>query len=136
MAYYVRAFCTSDALPPLRDAFARDWREAAVAYADDKQPFLVEGTRAGDADALLAEEVEEFIEALSELPASRETTKVTDHLRHSRAVVAAQLLADAGDDGLTAAVTFLVGFAERCDGMIQADGTGFFEGEELIVELD
>ena len=76
------------------------------------------------------------IEALSELTASRETTKVTDHLRHSRAVVAAQLLADAGDDGLTAAVTFLVGFAERCDGMIQADGTGFFEGEELIVELD
>ena len=157
MGYYLRVFCASDELPPLAQALERlseegielrldaehsaknadaaDWRDAAVLDAASKRAFVVEATRAEE-DDLVADEIQEFLDLLEDVPDSPEKARVADHLRRTRAVVAAQVLGGADDDGLEAAVSFLSFFAERCDGLIQADGTGFFEGDELIVEVD
>ena len=160
MGYYLRAFCAAEQIPPLGDAFAwvaenegkelrldqagptvtlddRDWRQASVEYAAGKRPLLVEVTDANDGvDDLLAEEVAEFVDALDDVPASPQKEKVRAVLDRTRAIVSAQVLADAEDDGLAAAAGLLLFYAQSCDGMVQADGTGFFEGDDLVLELD
>jgi hypothetical protein len=65
---------------------------------------------------------------------------VLAHLRDSSAIVSVQLLSDIDDDGYDAvgydAVGVFLGcFVEHCDGMTQADGEGFYEGDRTIVEL-
>jgi hypothetical protein len=150
MGYYLRAFCTSPDIPPLRPVFewaesqgvrfaspsadldASGWQQAEVVYKSDRQPFVAET----DADQLLREEIEEYLEFLDDVDESSDKQKVVDHLGQTKAVVAAQLLGDVDDDGYTAAGTFLTYFVKHCGGMIQADGEGFYEGDRLIVELD
>jgi hypothetical protein len=150
MAYYLRAFCTSPDIPPLRAVFewaeghgvrldapsadldAPGWQQAQVIYNTEKQPFVAET----DAGELLREEVEESVEFLDDVGESPKKQKVLDHLEQSKAVIAAQLLGDIDDEGYTAAATFLTYFVEHCGGMIQADGEGFYEGDRLILELD
>ena len=150
MAFYLRAFCTSDEIPPLRAVFewaegrgvrlkapaadldAQGWTQAEVIYQPDRQPFIAE-RNTGD---LLGEEVEEFAELLEDTDDSPEKQRVLDHLERCEAVVAVQLLGDIDDAGYTAAQTFLTYYVEHCGGVIQADGEGFYEGDRLIVELD
>ena len=157
MGYYLRAFCLSDELPPLCAAFeaaaeegvelrlardhdavdveAADWGQAAIIYAGGRRPFLAEMHRAAEADGLVAEEVEEFSALLDGVPDTPEKARVLDQLTRTRAVVATQLLGDP-DPALTPAATFLAFFVNHCGGLVQADGVGFFEGDELIVEVD
>jgi hypothetical protein len=150
VSYYLRAFCKSEDLPPLRavvewaeshgvrldapsaDIDARTWEQAEVAYRADRQPFIA-GMNTGE---LLQEEVEEFVEFLEDVDDSLERQKVLDHLEQSKAVVAAQLLGDIDDDGHTAVGVFLAYYVEHCGGLIQADGEGFYEGDRLIVSID
>jgi hypothetical protein len=150
LAYYLRAFCTSDEIPPLRVVFewvggrgvrleapatdldASGWEQAEVIYRPDRQPFIAERC-VGD---LLREEIEEFTEFLEEVDESPERQDVLDHLERSKAVVAAQLLSDIDDDGYNAVGAFLSYYVEQCGGLIQADGEGFYRGEQVIVELD
>ena len=56
-------------------------------------------------------------------------------LRASRTIVTAQLLSDIDNIGYYAVGVFLGFFVEHCDGMVQADGEGFYEGDRPIVEL-
>lgn len=150
MAYYLRAFCTSNDIPPLRtvldwaasqgvrldapkaDLDTRTWEQAEVLYKPDRSPIVAEA----NADDLASEEAREFIESLDDVDESPEKQKVLGHLRQTRAIVAVQLRGDIDDDGYTAAGTFLTYFVEHCAALIQADGEGFYERERLIVELD
>lgn len=150
MGYYLRAFCTSADIPPLRTIFdwaekqgvrleapetdvdATGWEQAEVIYQPERSPIVAE-TNTGE---LLHEEVEEFVDFLEDVDDSPEKQKVLDHLEQSKAVVAAQLLGDIDDDGYTAAGEFLTYFVEHCGGLIQADGEGFYEGDKLIVEVE
>lgn len=157
MAYYVRAFTAGLAATPLRAIleWARphgaelvpepgapveldrlDWRQAVILHPPTNRSFAVEATREGDDENLLREEVEEFVAELEDAPDSPERRRVLDCLRQARAVVAAQLFQGRTDEGLEAAITFLQFFVADGAGMIQADEVGFFEGDELIVELD
>ena len=81
MGYYLRAFCTSADLPPLRTVFKwveaqgvrveapssdvdeRNWKEAEIVYKPDKQPIVADAT----SGELLEEEVEEFTEFLADV---------------------------------------------------------------------
>lgn len=156
MGYYLRAFCKTDELPPLRRVFEwtanagvalelnsgsealddANWREAEIRYARDKQPLVVDVSRASSDDGLLSDEVEEFVEFLEDVEDSPEKQKVLAQLRNSRAVVGAQLMGDIDDDGYNAVGTFLSYFVEHCGAMIQADGEGFYEGDRVLVELE
>jgi hypothetical protein len=150
VAYYLRAFCTSDEIPPLRTVleWADDqgthleprsadpddsaWKQAEVICKSGAQPFIAER----NAGELLREEVEEFMKFLADVDESPEKQEVLDHLGRSRTVVATQLLSDIDDDGYSAVGTFLTYFVEHCGGLIQADGEGFYKGDRLIVELE
>jgi hypothetical protein len=150
MSYYLRAFCTSDSIPPLGAVFewaknrgvhleapsadlnAPAWEQAEVVYKSDKQPFVAE-INTGKA---LQEELEEFVEFLEDVADSPDKQKVLRHLEQSKAVVAAQLLGDVGDEGYNAAGTFLTYFVEHVGGLVQADREGFYEGGQLIVEVE
>ena len=156
MGYYLRTFCKSEDLPPLGRVFdwaaaqgvslelenepnpgaldSAGWRGAEIRYKPGKQPLVVDVSRAGDSGVLF-EEVEEFIGFLEEVVESAAKSKVLAHLRESRAVVSVQLLSDIDDDGYHAVEVFLGFFVEHGDGMIQADGEGFYEGDRTIVEL-
>lgn len=112
------------------------WREAEIRYKPDKQPLVVDVSRADSDGELFSEEVEEFVEFLDDVDESAEKHRVLTHLRDSRAVVGAQLLNDIDDDGYNSVGVFLGFFVEHCGGMIQADSEGFYDGDRLIVELE
>jgi hypothetical protein len=156
MSYYVRAFCTSGDPPPLRtildwvrsegvsldldtenvtpDVDSSDWKEAELRYKPGNQPIVVDVTRSRD--ELLSEEIDEFLEFLEDTPDSTAKSKVLKHLRETDAIVAVQLLGDVDDEGHAAASTFLNFFVVNCGGLIQADAEGFYDGDEVIVELE
>jgi hypothetical protein len=156
VGYYLRAFCTSEDLPPLGRVFAwatargvslelehepdpgeldsAGWRTAEVRYQRGKWPLVVDVSRAADHGPPF-EDVEEFVELLGEVDESADKRRVLAHLRASRAVVTVQLFSDVDDDGYDAVGAFLGFFVEQCGGMIQADFEGFYEGDRLIVEL-
>jgi hypothetical protein len=156
VGYYLRAFCTSEDLPPLGRAFAwaaargvplelehepvpgaldsARWRWAAIRYQHGKRPLVDDVGRAAG-NGLPFEEVEEFIELLTEVDESADKGRVLAHLRNSRAVVSAQLFSDIDDDGYDAVGVFLGFFVEQYGGMIHADLEGFYEGDRLIVQL-
>jgi hypothetical protein len=156
MGYYVRAFCTSSELPPIRTVFewaksegvsleldtehttadldSPDWREIELRYKPGNQPIPVDVTR--PVMNSFSDEIDEFVEFLDDVPDSAAKEKVLRQLRQTKAIVATQLLGDIDDDGYTAAGTFLNFFVGHCGGMIQADAEGFYEGDEVIVKLE
>jgi hypothetical protein len=156
VGYYLRAFCNSPEVPPLRqvltaaaeqgiqleltgdqsdtDLDSSTWQTAEIRYKPANQPLLVEVGRAGE--ELLADEIEEFAELLEDVEASPEREKALEHVRASSALVSVQLLGDIDDDGYDAVGAFLSYFVENCGAMIQADGEGFYEADLLVVPLD
>jgi hypothetical protein len=155
MGYYLRAFCTTEDLPPLGRVLAwaatqgvsfalessspgaldsPGWREAELRYRPGDRPLDVDVGRAGDG-IIFSEEVDELVDLLGGVEDSAATRKVLAHLGACRTIVAARLPSDIDDDGYDAAGVFLGFFVEHCGGMVQADAEGFYEGDRLIVEL-
>jgi hypothetical protein len=149
VSYYLRAFCASDDIPPLRAVFewaeargvkleapsanldAPGWKQAEIACGLDGQTFIAEA----DAGDLLREEVAEFVEFLEDVEESPERQALLDHLKRAKAVVAAQLPRDIDDNGYAAVQTFLTYFVKHRGALVQADGEGFYKSNLLIVEL-
>lgn len=163
MGYYVRAFCTEGAQPPMRPVldYAADlgsalklapevmgetinsnaddatWEQVAIHYKDGKQPILLEVNRDGGDEDLMREEVDEFLEFLEDLPRNASHKRVEQHLRATTFIVAAQLATeDIDDDGYNALGNVLRYFVAHNGGMIQADGEGFYDGDKVILELE
>lgn len=162
MAYYVRVFCQSSAIPPLRVVFewvtsegyqlrldptfahtdldSSDWEQIGILYKDGKSALLTEINRDhGSDERLFHEEIREFEGLLTEAKNSsngEETEKVLEHVHHTKYIVANQIPSDFDDDGSLALSSFLAYFINHCGGMVQADGEGFYDGDRLIVRLE
>ncbi len=157
MAYLMRVFCTSGSPPALDDIFdwvsrrgtrlwiddrvpnvdpaSVSWEQAAIGYRQGKTPFLAEVNHTSDSDA--KEEVEEFTELLADVPDTPHRRNVLSRLERTTFIVANQIpTVDFEDDGYDAAGEFMLFFVEHNGGIIQADGEGFYDGQELIVELE
>jgi len=156
MAYYLRVFCTNGDPPVLRDLleFAAERGtpltidpEAAAAidtdrlssvdvrYKADKGPLVIELNRDTGPDSLAHEEVAEFLELVEDARNDERRRQVEQHLRATTFIVAEQLLGDIDDDGYNAAGNVLNFFVERHGGMIQSDGEGFYDGQDVILDL-
>jgi hypothetical protein len=153
MAYWMRVFCTEGAPPPLEDVFAwtaargqhlrlregaehlpDSWSHAAIEYRDGKLPFLTEITWVEDLQG--RKEVEEFIELIAETADSPERQRALEHLKRTRFILANEIpTSDFDDQGFDAVGEFMRFFVDRNGGMIQADGEGFYEGDQLVVRL-
>ncbi len=159
MGYYVRAFCKADKVPSANsvlkwldargfqfsieisdtgiDAYSCEWKQISLKYKDDKLPILVDCDRDDGSDScLMRKEINEFLELIGKPGLFSAKRRVVKHLRDTRFVIACQLpVSDIGDDGYDANGEFLRYFLENCEGMIQADCEGFYDGETLVVEL-
>lgn len=160
MGYYIRAFCTQGEPPPLRPVLAfsaergarlildsevskpalddGNWEQVGIVYKDHKASILLEINRDdGDDESLMREEIEEFLEFLEEAPNNKNRRRVEKNLRNTRFIVAAQLpTSDIDEDGYVALGHVLNYFVDNNGAMIQADGEGFYDGGNVIVELD
>ncbi|KNY25529.1 hypothetical protein [Pseudobacteroides cellulosolvens] len=162
MGYYVRAFCTSDRVPTIKEIFdwaasqgyklgvsdnfkdidmkSNNWERVDILYKAGKLPILSEINRdEGTDNCLMREEIEEFKERLSEVRGllNIKKKKVETHLANTRYIVANELpISNIDDDGYNANYIFLKYFVVHCGGMIQANGEGFYEGDKLIIKID
>ena len=158
MPYRVRAFCTGCDVPTLAQVFdyarahgvslsaderhgptdvdSPDWSEVEISYKPDKRPLVVECNRDdGTDDCLGAAEPQEFIEEIGSPGLSLAKRRVIKHLKATKFIISSRLLSDVGDDGYEANGTFLDYFVEHCGGMIHADAEGFYDGDEVILEI-
>jgi hypothetical protein len=160
MGYYVRAFCTASASPPLQavldelaargvalsadgvgpeDLRAPDWEEVALVGTSQRRVVVTCDRENVAGQDLLREEVQQFIEFLQDAPPSHERKRVVDHLRATRFIVACRLpaVAAAEDEaGCAVGRAFLAYFVAHCGGLVQADGEGFYEGDRLVIAVE
>jgi hypothetical protein len=112
------------------------WEQVAVVYKTGKLPILAACDRRTGQESLAEEEISEFMEMVQAAPVGRSQAQILDHLKHARFVVACQLATtDVDDDGYLAANQFLAFFVQQCGGLLQADGEGFYAGQELLLAL-
>lgn len=161
MGYYVRAFCTSDKVPTIKEIFdwvaskgyklgvpddlvdfdlnSNNWEHVDILYKEGKLPILSEINRDNFTDdCLLREELDEFREFLSDVNGffNLKKKKVEKHINKTKYIVANQLpTSDIDEDGYNVNGIFMEYFVNHCGGMIQADGEGFYENSKLIVKI-
>jgi hypothetical protein len=159
MPYYVRAFCTADQNPTVNeilewansngckleidpdfqvsDMNSQEWEQVGFIYKQGRNSILCEINRDdGTTDSLKYAEIEEFKELLEDIESENKET-VLNHLEKTKFIIANQLPADNwDDDGYDANSIILDFFVQKYGGMIYADGEGFYEGNELIVEAE
>ncbi len=159
MPYFTRVFCRSESTPPLQvvldaagasgiplvtaatpscvDVHTETWTEVELLYNRERGPLVVECNRDNSiSDSLVREECAEFMEDV-ELHAQYDVAAaVVAHLQATRTIIAIQLLFDINDSGYEANGFLLSYFAETCDGLIQADGEGIYDGGELLIPMD
>jgi len=158
MGYYTRAFCKSDAKPTLSQILAHinslgfdfklqanlseveqkttEWKDFELIYKVGKLPILVECNNVSDEDGLAKEEIEEFIDEIGEAGIlAFNKKKIVRHLQATKYIVVSQLpTSDIDDDGYNANGELLKFFKDNYEGIIQADGEGFYEGTKIILK--
>jgi hypothetical protein len=165
VSYYLRAFCTTDGVPTLgailgsaasqgtvltRDPSTPPWTteqlqdrphdSVALCYHPDKPPSLVVDVDHADDLSGIAEEIEEFLERLEDVAPSPARDRIIRHLTRSRFIVAIRIptsvLGTDHEEALWQASDLLLDyFVQHSDGLIQADGEGFYEAGTLILKL-
>jgi hypothetical protein len=155
MGYYLRAFCVrqppaiTEVLTGLRDQNMdfklqegdvnrgrgeAGLRQYAVQYRAGRLPILVDVGQRTDPE--IQEEIDEFVDLVKDEPPSLERRRVEDHLTASQFVVAMQVASEEMDDtSLEAAGALLSAYVQRCEGLVQADGEGFYDGDALLLAL-
>ena len=157
MAYYVRVFCTAREAPTISDVAAwletkgvrlriaplahgadsHEWSEFDLSEAGRDVAWHVEVNRvAGKPDSGAREEIEEFRELLSGLPASQAKRQVLDHLSRTIFIVANRIpTIQFSDRDYEVMGYFCEYFVAHSGGMVQADGEGFYQGKDLLLDL-
>jgi hypothetical protein len=105
----------------------------------DEGIILHRGHPAGDVtlnhpgDGLFDEEIEELIEFVDDAEETPDKDYVLDTLRGARQIVAIQVLG--GQAGIDALVPLWTWLSANRSGVLQADGQGYWDGEEFILEV-
>jgi hypothetical protein len=155
MGYYTRVFCKSAEVPSVNMIFSylnklgnnsfvpedyfedmnsTDWRSFSLKYKTGRLPLLIELNKIADEDSLAKEEIDEFLEEIGSPGFSFNKRKVVSHLKATKYVIASQLAtSDIDNDGYNANGEFLKYFADNFEGLIQADGEGFYNDSKLII---
>lgn len=87
---------------------------------------------------LFDEEIDEFLEMLEDCEDAAARSHVQGRLRKARATVAAQVLwqGRTPDETLELLAPLWAWLGHNRAGLLQADGEGFYDGDELILELE
>ena len=112
-----------------------NWSQAEFFYKEGKGPIVVEMNYNTGNESLAAVESQEFIDDIGSPGLSMSKRRVIKRLRKTRFILSCQLLSDIDDDGYRYNGELLDYFVKNHDGLIQADGEGFYEGHKLIVDM-
>ena len=156
MPYWMRVFCrrseaptpgeilaalTSATLPaqldPDADVDLTDpkWEQLTLSLTADGGPLVVDRDVMGHG-AFVEEEVGEFLDMLEKVPRSGAKTGVVDHLKGTRQIFGLQVPTTSIDpQGWAIAHAVMRFLVSKCDGLVHADGEGFFRGNDLVLEL-
>lgn len=160
MGYYVRAYCKTKGKPSVQqlldhlndsdygfdvssnlseeEAALADWTSFELIYDEDRAPILVDYNGLEDEDGLLKLEIPEVVE---EVEAAEGDTAVkqsiTAHLHTTTFAIVSELdVADIDDEGYSVNGELLNYITAQYNGLIYADGEGFYEGDKLIFGMD
>lgn len=154
MPYYVRVFCNSDTTPSIselentlksecpsvrfetEDSRHGIWKDLEFYYKEGSQPIIIECNYNNGPESLAAAECEEFIEEIGSPGLSLTKRKVIKHLKNTKYIVSCQLLKDINEEGYHLNGDLLNIFVNGYNGLIQADGEGFYKGHKIIVKLN
>lgn len=143
MGYYLRYIIDEDR-PLLVTDLAAAFTGQAGQYRVDPERKRTEGTilykghPAGHVelnhpgDGLFDEEIEELTEFVADAEESPDKDYVLDVLKDARQIVAVQVLG--GQAGIDALVPLWAWLSENRSGILQADGQGYWDGDEFILE--
>jgi hypothetical protein len=84
---------------------------------------------------LLNDEIEEFIELISDEDDSSVKAFIIDHLRKTNYIVACQLLSTIDNSGYNGVGDFLNYFVKFHGGLIHAEDEGFYQGKKVILAV-
>lgn len=111
------------------------WEQLSLCLTADCGPLTVDRDVAGRGD-IVREEVEEFLRAVRTAPRTRASKTVVDHLKDTKQVFALQVPTSSIDSqGWAIAHAVMRFLVARCDGLVQADGEGFYRGNDLVLEV-
>lgn len=142
MAYYMRFFA-EETLPRMSDIRAAflavnpeytlsEGEDVTLSYAGEDIAVLEKSVRGEEP---FEEEIEEFLEALAGPFWKRR--RVEKCLKSCRNILSVQVLMGGEDSGQTLdrIAPLWHHLMKRCEGLIQADGEGFYARTKLILEL-
>ena len=148
MGYYMRFISTDQrqiTVPELRDALVA----ADSGYDIEIDDSVVTIRHSGDTiaqleinvpgDGLFEEERDELVEFVTDAPGEQdEKARVLDALARLRTIVAAQVLFGTGntDDTLLLLDPLWTWLLQNRNGLLQADGEGYYDADGLVVKID
>jgi hypothetical protein len=148
MSYYVRVFCTTDAVPTIRAALkwlqeevgfeaevpgkspaaldSPKWKSFELVYDPAKESLLVECQRNTGKRSLCHQTAQEELNALDDLPDSDARQRVADCLSRTQFIVYCQVSADYDHEEVAHFGALLDYFADLCGGLIDVEDEGFY----------
>jgi len=112
-----------------------DWQQLALALDGDDSTLLVD-RNCLRRESLAKEEVAAFLQRLGRVPRSKARDAIIGHLRDTKQVFCLQVPTDSIDPtGWAVAHAVMRFLVASCDGIVHADGEGFYRGNDLVLEL-
>lgn len=114
-----------------------NWHSFLIQYDEKQKPIELERNTKGEKESLLEGEVQEFIDALKEMPDSKGQSKAIELLKNTVQIYAFLVeddITEAGWDFLECMLDFL---CDATDGYVQVDEEGIYDKEgKLLVEME
>ena len=156
MAYWMRVFCRKAEAPTpgeILEALSRatlpaqlhpdadvdltdtDWEQIPLALTPDGGALIVDR----DVDCrgeVVKEKGDEFLNVARSAPRTKATKEVVAHLRETKQIFGLQVPTSSIDSTGWAITHAVMRFlASRCDGLVHADGEGFYRGNDVVLEV-
>jgi hypothetical protein len=153
MSYYVRAFCTADAIPTIRTLLrwlreevgyhaevrgetpaaldSPKWKSFELVYDPHKESVLVECSRNTGARSRCAREVQEELESLESVEDSEAKSRVADCLSRTRFLIACRVDGDPDHEESFNVRSVLDYFVDHCGALLDVEDEGFYSCSDL-----
>jgi hypothetical protein len=149
MAYWVRAYCTAETVPTIRDLLnwlwekdefaaahapgestraldSAKWKSFELVYHPDRESLLIECNRNTGPRSLCAGEVRGELESLEDVDDSAAKQQVEDCLRRTRFVVCCTVIGDHGHKEARTVRSVLDYFVDHCGAILDVEDEGFY----------
>ncbi len=111
------------------------WEQLALALSGDAGVLVVDRDVGPRGEAVL-EEVAKFLRDIRRSPRSKTRERVVEHLKDTKQVFCLQVpTASIDPTGWAVAHAVMRYLVASCDGLAHLDGEGFYQGNDLVLEL-